>query len=158
MLQAATMLAGLWAAWLLMTQAVLTPTQMALGACVALLVAGLSLRFGGMRQFGAPLGVALRRLRAAPENFRAALNTARATVAADIVLRPGLVRIKPRQNDSSVKAAFGAALGANPGWMTVESDAEGLLLHVLDEEAVQPHDISALEDGVRAAYGLRERV
>lgn len=156
MLQTATMLAGLWAVWLLVTQAPLTPEQLGIGAGVAFMCALIAARFCGMRDLGAPVGVGMRRLRHAPEDFRAALSTARAAIAADVSLRPGLVRIKPRVATDTVKAAFAAAVSARPGWVAVESDADGMLAHVLDEEAVQPHDISAIEDGVRAAYGLRD--
>jgi multisubunit Na+/H+ antiporter MnhE subunit len=155
MLQAAAMLVGLWAAWLLLSQAPLTLENLAVAAAAAALCAAVSVRFGGVRDLGAPLGVAWRRLRRAPETFRAALSTARAAIAADISLRPALIRIKPRQGRVAVKAAFAEAISANPGWIAVESDADGLLAHVLDEEAVEPHQISALEDDVRAAYGLR---
>jgi multisubunit Na+/H+ antiporter MnhE subunit len=158
MLQAAAMLVGLWAAWLLLTQARFTPEQIGVAVAIACLCVAVGVRFGGLRGLGFPPGVALQRLRRAPETFRAALGAARAAIAADISLRPALIRIKPRQLSASAKAAFADAISANPGWIAVESDAEGLLAHVLDEEAVEPHQISALEDGVRAAYGLRGQV
>jgi multisubunit Na+/H+ antiporter MnhE subunit len=155
MLQAAAMLVGLWAAWLLLTQAPLSPEQIGVGLVVACVCALVRVRFGGWRDLAAPPGIVLQRLRRAPETFRAALNTTRAAIAADISLRPGLIRIKPRPGRAAARAALANAISDSPGWMTVESDADGLLAHVLDEEAVEPHQISALEDGVRAAYGLR---
>jgi multisubunit Na+/H+ antiporter MnhE subunit len=155
MLQAAVMLVGLWAAWLLLTQAPLTLEQIGLGAALACLCAAISARFGGWRDLSAPPGLVWRRLRRMPETFRAALSTARGAIAADISLRPALIRIKPRPARAPVKAALAEAISASPGWIGVESDADGLLAHVLDEDGVQPHQVSAIEDGVRAAYGLR---
>lgn len=155
MLQAAAMLVGLWAVWLLLAPAPLSFEHLGLGAAVAVMAAALSVRFGGWRDVGVQPGLAWLRVRSAAEGLRAALVTSRAAMAADISLRPALIRIKPRPAPAAVKAAFADAVSASPGWLAVESDADGLLVHVIDEDAVEAHQISALEDGVRAAFGLR---
>ncbi|MDX2274682.1 MAG: Na+/H+ antiporter subunit E [Hyphomonadaceae bacterium] len=154
MLQAAAMLVGLSVAWLLLTQSAWTPQNLALAGFVGVVCVGATMWLGGWRGIGAPPLLALANLRRAPGNFRAALGAARAAIAADISLRPALILIKPRPGPVAVKAALIAAINAAPGQMAVESDGDGLLAHVLDEEAVQPEQISELEDGVRAAYGL----
>lgn len=155
MLQAAAMLVGMTVAWLLLTQSRWTPEHLAAAAGVGLLCVAVSAWLGGRRDLGAPLGLAVERLRRTPGNFHAALRTARAALAADVSLQPALILIKARPASSAVKAAFIGSINAEPGQIAVEADGDGLLAHVLDEESVEPHHLSALEDGVRAAFGIR---
>jgi hypothetical protein len=46
-------------------------------------------------------------------------------------------------------------ISAVPGAVVVESDADGLLVHVIDEDAIAAEDLTRLETRVLAALGDR---
>lgn len=157
MLHAAAMLFGLFVLWLLSTQAWSTPQDVAIAAVAVLACVLAGARFGGLARnpFGrAPqfLLLVLGRISAV---IAGALATLRAALAGDVTLRPALVRVKTRAVSPLARAAFADMISAAPGVVVVESDADGLLVHVIDEEAVDARDFGALEARVLAALGDR---
>ena len=88
---------------------------------------------------------ALRALSRIGAVFSGALSTMRAAIAADVTLRPALVRVKSRARRPNQRAAFGAMISATPGMAVVDVDPDGLLVHVLNEDAVDADDLGRLE-------------
>lgn len=148
MLHAATMLTGLWALWLMLTQRWAGAGELGLGLAAALLCVLIAARFGGLGSSTFSLGIVALALRNWPTVFRGALATLRAAVAADVTLRPALVRIKPRPSSQDARAGFAGLISAAPGTLVVEADADGLLVHVLNEDSVDARGISNLEERV----------
>jgi len=81
-----------------------------------------------------------------------AVKTIRAALAADITLQPALVRIKTRGRGAE-RVAFADLLSATPGRVVVETDPEGFLVHVMNEDAVDAAELGRLE---RVAGGQDE--
>ena len=82
--------------------------------------------------------------------FRGALATIRAAVSADVRLKPALVRIKTRLADPSQLAAMAGTVTAAPGSAAVEVDSDGMLVHVINEDAVDADDLGRIEARVGA--------
>ncbi len=150
MLHAATMLTGLWALWMTLTQRWDGGGELGLGLVAALTCVLTAARFGGLSSSTFSPGILALTLRHLPAVFRGALATLRAAVAADITLRPALVRIKPRPSSDSARASFAGLISAAPGTLVVEADADGLLVHVLNEDSVDAREISNIEERVLA--------
>jgi multisubunit Na+/H+ antiporter MnhE subunit len=152
MLHAAAMLIGLCLLWLLATQRWTSAEEF--GAAVAISVACVlaAARFGGI---GASFAMAPRLATLSFMRIGAvaagALSTLRAAFAADVTLKPALVRIKTRAGAEAGRAAFASQLSATPGAAVVETDADGFLAHVLNEDAIDAADLGRLE--ARAAGG-----
>jgi multisubunit Na+/H+ antiporter MnhE subunit len=155
MLHAAAMLLGFFGLWLLTTQRYLSVPEMFLGFGAAALCVLLALRLGGagaafVRAPRAAYGVVLR--------FNAviagALSTIRAALAADVTLKPALVRIRTRGRGEE-RAAFADLLSAAPGMVVVETDAEGFLAHVLEEDGVDAGELGRLERAAGAQEAPR---
>jgi multisubunit Na+/H+ antiporter MnhE subunit len=148
MLHAAAMLAGLSTIWLLLTQAWATPVDIAWAVGAALLCLFVSARFGGLGKTGpflrAPqtLLVLLTRSGAV---MRGALATVRAAIAADVTVKPALVRVKWRSPTVDERAAFAGLVSASPGAVAVETEPDGVLVHVINEDAVDAEDFSRIE-------------
>jgi multisubunit Na+/H+ antiporter MnhE subunit len=68
----------------------------------------------------------------------------RAALAADIIIRPALVRVRTRGRGPE-RTAFADMLGATPGMAVVESDPDGLLVHVMNEESIDAAELGRLE-------------
>lgn len=79
---------------------------------------------------------------------RGALTTIRAAVAADVTLKPALVRVKSRTQRNLAQAAFANLVSAASGRVVVDTDADGLLVHVNDEDAIDASELGAIESGV----------
>jgi multisubunit Na+/H+ antiporter MnhE subunit len=156
MFHAAAMLIGLAAVWLLYAQRSSMGADAALAFGVAAACVLLTLRFGGVErgflQAPARIGLALARAGAV---MRGALSTMRAAIAADVTLAPALVRVKTRATSAQSRAAFADMISAAPGMMVVESDADGFLAHVLNEDAVDTADLGRLEARVLNTVGER---
>lgn len=158
MFHAAAMLLGLFVVWLLSTQAWSTPQDLAIAAAAAIACAAFAVRFGGMTRnpFGRAPQFAMLVLSRAGVVMSGALVTIRAALAADVTLRPALVRVKTRASRPLARAAFADMISAVPGAVVVESDVDGLLVHVIDEDGVDARDLGALETRVLTAAGEAE--
>ena len=82
--------------------------------------------------------------------MRGAVATIRKALSADVTLNPALVRVRTRMTRSADRAAFAGLLTATPGMAVVETDAEGFLMHVIDEDSIDADELGRLE---RAAGG-----
>lgn len=146
MLHAAAMLTGLWIFWLLLTQRWHSPLELGVGVGAAALCVALALRGGGVGEAfaraPATLMLALSRVGAL---LQGAFATVRAAVAADVTLKPALVRVKTRARRSEERAAFASMISATPGMAVVDADTDGMLVHVLNEDEVDAVDLGALE-------------
>lgn len=159
MLHAATLLIGLWVVWLVLTQGWSTP-EIAIGGGVALLCAAISARLGGIGRGGRAFAYAPRLILLALGRTRAVLSgafsTLRAGLAGDVTLQPALVRVRLRPASDFTRAALADLISAAPGAVVVEADADGLLVHVLDEEAIEAADLGRFEERIlRALDGTR---
>jgi multisubunit Na+/H+ antiporter MnhE subunit len=156
MLRAAAAFAGLFLIWLLTTQHVGSGDF----AIAALAVAGallLGAHFGGGVSGGfvhAPRLVLLG-LSRVNTVLAGAASTVRAALAADVALTPGLARLKTRSADADARADLATLVSTSPGAVVVEADAEGLLIHLIDESAAEASDLGELEARVLGAHGLK---
>lgn len=150
------MLIGLALLWLLYAQRGLSSFDAALAVCAAAVGVFFALRFGGVgRGFSqalARIGLGLARAGAL---VRGALSTIRAAAAADVTLSPALVRVKTRAVSADARAAFADMISAPPGMVVVETDADGFLVHVIEEDAVDTTDLGRLEARVLNTVGER---
>lgn len=154
MLHAAAMLTGLWIVWLLLTQRWDSALDLGVGAGAALLCVGLALRGGGAGEAFArlPSSLLLAVSRIGPL-LQGAFATVRAAIAADVTLKPALVRVKTRARKGEERAAFASMISATPGMAVVDADADGMLVHVLNEDEVDAVDLGALEARVIGGGG-----
>jgi len=148
MLHAAAMLAGLSTIWLLLTQDWATPVDIVWAVGAALVCVLVGVRFGGLGKTGPFLR--------APQTFlilltrsgavmRGALATVRAAIAADVTVKPALVRVKWRTPNVDERAAFAGLVSAAPGAVVVETELDGVLVHVTNEDAIDAEDFSRIE-------------
>ena len=153
MLHAAAMLTGLCMLWLLFTQHWNPPADAAIAAGAALTAATAAARLGGIGgAFARAPQTLLLALSRSGEVLSGAAATIRAAIAADIKLKPALVRVKTRAG-AAAKAVFADMINAVPGIVVVETDAEGMLAHVLNEDSMDVADLSRLETRVLNALG-----
>lgn len=61
-------------------------------------------------------------------------------------MKPTLVRVRSRARDAAAQASFANMISATPGMAVVETDADGLLVHVIDEDEIDAADLGRLED------------
>lgn len=149
MLHAAAMLCGLAVLWIAVSQRASSPQDWAIAAIVSLLCVAVSLRFGGASSAfaRAPRLLALSVARAGAV-VRGSLATLRAALSADVTMKPALVRVRSRAQRASDRASFANMISATPGMAVVETDADGLLVHVIDEDAIDAADLGRLEGRV----------
>jgi len=157
MLRAAAAFLGSLLIWLLVSQRMnsLADVALALGAALTVVVVGAHFGGGVSAAFArAPqmLALGLSRVKTVLAGAGAVM---RAAVAADIKLTPGLVRLKTRSADDLTRADLATMIGGTPGNVVMEADAEGLLIHVMDEHEMDGGDLSALEAHVLRAHGLK---
>lgn len=146
MLHAAAMLAGLVIIWFALLGRALTPEYAALGAGVAVLVLLAAWRLGGVgRSFLLAPNVLAVHARSTGAVMRGALATLRAALAADVTLHPALVRVRTRASGRFARAALADAISAAPGSVVIDSDADGYLVHVQDEESRAAADLASWE-------------
>ena len=152
MLHAAAMFVGLTLLWIAVTQRVSSPQDWAIVLCASLACVLVSIRFGGATSAfaRAPRLLALSLARAGAV-ASGALATLRAAISADVKMNPALVRIRTRADRADERAAFANMISATPGMVVVNADADGLLVHVADEDAIDAGDLSRLEAGVVGA-------
>lgn len=136
MLHAAFMFFVLFGLWLLAIEPGAAVHNLWIAGASAALCTGLAARFGGVGSAftGLPRGLAAL---AAESGAIAAdvIKTMRAALSADVALRPALMRVKTRIGDAEKGAALASMISARPGMVAVEADADGVLVHVLDEGA-----------------------
>lgn len=151
MLHAAAMLGGLIVLWMLSAQQWSSPQAWLIASAASVACVVLGARLGGVsRGFSrAPRSawVAFARVGAV---VRGALATIRRAVSADVAINPALVRIKTRAGAAHERAAFAGLISATPGMAVVETDADGFLIHVIDEDSIDADELGRLE---RAAGG-----
>ena len=134
MLQAIALFCGMFSVWLLLQQQV-TAAALLAAAGASLVCVALTARVAGLGRgtFTLMPKLVLVQLGRAGAVFADALVTVRAAIAADVKLKPALVRVRIRANDTLSTAALGNWIGATPGAVVIASDGEGLLVHVNDE-------------------------
>jgi multisubunit Na+/H+ antiporter MnhE subunit len=157
MLHAAAMLAGLFALGLLLTQGWASRDQALLIFGAALASAGAAMWLGGIRKNAfstAPQFVVLIVSRAA-DVVHGALLTIRAALAADVTLKPALVSVHAETTGSFSKAAAADLISAVPGSVVVETDGEGMLVHVMNEDTMVSAAFTALQRRTAAMLGTR---
>ncbi len=157
MLHAAAMLAGLFVLGLLLTQGWTSQNQALLLFGAALASTGAAIWLGGIRKNAfstAPQFVALLVSRTG-DVVRGALATIRAALAADVTLTPALVSVHAETTGSFAKAAAANLISAVPGSVVVETDIDGMLVHVMNEDAMGSAAFTALQRRTRALLGER---
>ncbi len=152
MLHAAAMLIGLFALGLLATQRLNSMEDALLVFGVAAVCVAVGARFGGIgpNPFShAPQWLFLigGRIR---ESLRGAWRTSRAALAADVSANPALVRVRTPRT-AFTKAALVSLASSSAGSVVATEDAEGVLVHVLDEDDVEEAELRALEAQVARA-------
>lgn len=148
MLHAAAMFVGLMVVWLLLVPEWREPEDLAIAGAAALACAVIGARLGGFGRGGAfshaPQLAILASSRVGAV-IGGALATIRAALDPDMTLRPALVRVKARASSDFARAVLAEMIGAAPGATVVETDADGLLVHVLDEESLDATNLGLLE-------------
>jgi multisubunit Na+/H+ antiporter MnhE subunit len=146
MLHAAAMLCGLVILWMLASQQWSSPQAWLIAAGASFACVAVAARLGGVSEsfWRAPRSaiVALSRAGAV---LRGAVATIRKAVSANVALNPALVRVRTRMTRSSERAAFASLLTATPGMAVVETDADGFLMHVIDEDSIDADELGRLE-------------
>jgi len=154
MLHAAAMFAGIFIVCLLLTARTGGVEDYAVAGAIALACVGVAFLLGGVRRnpfSSAPQLLILVFARMGAQ-LRGALATIRAALAADVTLQPALVRVRTTAGPFA-KAAMIDLASAAPGAFVVDSDAEGVLLHVTDESAIGESELSALERRAASLLG-----
>jgi multisubunit Na+/H+ antiporter MnhE subunit len=157
MLHAAAMLAGLFVIGLLVTQGSAVRDQALLVFAASLASVGAAMWLGGIRKNAfstAPQFVALIASRAGAV-VRGALSTIRAALAADVTLKPALVSVRDDAVGPTARVAAANLISAVPGSVVVETDGEGMLAHVMDEDAMDSAAFSELRRHAAALLGAR---
>lgn len=156
MLHAAAMLIGIFVLWMLGAQLGQAPTELALAGVVAVVCVSAAARFGGVGgQFASAPALLLSWPARLSGVCLGALRTIRAALAADVKLRPALVRVKT-QARASVNGVLSTMVSGRPGLAVVAADAEGLLVHVLNEDQVDAAMFADMEKYARGAVGEGE--
>jgi len=152
MLQAAALFFGTFAVWLLLEQQFTAAALLvAIAASIACVVMTARLPRLGRRTFTQmPKLAAVQAMRSGAA-LSDAISTVRAAIAADVKLKPALVRVRTRGGDVLGIATLANWISATPGAVVISSDDEGLLVHVNqegDERFARIRDWEALlEDG-----------
>jgi multisubunit Na+/H+ antiporter MnhE subunit len=131
----------------MVTQRASSPQDWVIAGVAALACVIVALRFGGAsRAFSlAPRLLALNVARAGAV-VRGTVSTLRAAISADVTMKPALVRVRWRAHGVAERASFANMISATPGMAVVETDADGLLVHVINEDAIDAADLGRLED------------
>ncbi len=152
MLHAAAMLIGLFVlALLVFAQRPLSEAAM-LAGMLSLVCVMFAARFGGIGAslWSAPQALALGLARIGAV-FSGAVRTIRSAIAADVTLNPALVRVRSRAECGLARAVMADLVSAAPGALVVETEGDGDLVHVINEDAIDANDLGVLEARVIAA-------
>lgn len=154
MLRAAAAFFGLLLIWLLATQGVGAGADFAVAVLAAAGAVLLGAYFGGgvSGSFVHAPRLGLLGLSRVNTVLGGAASTARAALAADIALTPGLVRLKTRVANADARADLATLISATPGAVVVDVDTEGLLIHLIDEHEAETSDLGRLEARVLSAH------
>ncbi|MFT3726289.1 MAG: Na+/H+ antiporter subunit E [Terricaulis sp.] len=157
MLRAAAAFLGCFVLWVLVAQRVNAPLDFVFAAVAvvgAVLVGG---HFGGgvSASFLRAPYLLLLELSRVKTVLGGALSTARAALAGDVRLTPGLARLKTRGIDADARADVATIISTTPGNVVVEADGEGLLIHLINEHEMDGADLSGLEARALAAHGVK---
>lgn len=153
MLHAAAMLLGLCVLWLLATQRLHSIADVAVAIAAGALCVLVTARTAGVSRAFARAPWALFTVVArAGAVLGGCLTTMRAALAANIRIKPALVRVRTRGRGPE-RAAFADMLSATPGLAVVDTDPDGLLVHVMNEDAIDAADLGRLEDQVQGFGG-----
>lgn len=157
MLHAAAMLAGLFALGLLLTQGWSAREHVALVFVAALVSTAVGAWLGGVRKSPFSTAPAFVTLLAARTGavVQGALATIRAALAADVTLKPALVRVRAEAAGATAKAAAADLISAAPGSVVVDTDGEGMLVHVMNEDASDSAVFSGVAQRAAALLGAR---
>ncbi len=155
MLHAAAMLAGFFIIAFLLVQGWTSHDQLGFALIASLASVGVALRLWGFRKtpFSAPhhfIALAVSRLGAMWSGTMAVIRTA---VAADVTVKPALVRVRGGEADAFASAACANSISMAPGAVVVETDGEGMLVHVIDEDKQSADAFAALERRAAALLG-----
>lgn len=158
MLHAAAMLIGTFLLALLAFSERSFTEAAALAALVASACVLFAARFGGVGAsvMSAPQTLALGLMRSGAV-VGAALKVMRSAIAADVTLKPALVRVKARARSGLARAVMADLVSASPGAVVVDIEPDAALVHVTDEDAIDAVEIGAIEAQVAAAleHGAR---
>lgn len=144
MLHAAATFAGLFILALLLVGPLAEGRELVVAAVLAGVATLLGVWFGGASAtFSQALAALGGSWRAAARVVRGALKTIRAAVAADVSMRPALVRVSSGRGDQRGRARIAHAVGAAPAAVVVDADEQGVLVHVNDEH---DGDVAELEN------------
>lgn len=158
MLHAAAMLTGMFAVWLLWTQRWSSAVEIGVAIGAAALCVMFLSRFGGIGPAFARMPILLMAgVAHVGAVMRGAVRTIRAALAADVTLNPALVRVRTRVAGAEGRAALANLVSAEPGLTVVEIDAEGLLVHVMEEDGVDARDMGRTEARMLSAVGEEAR-
>lgn len=139
MLHAAAMVAGLFVIGFVIAQGWAERDGAALVFAAALASVAAAMRLGGLRKnpFSSGPQFLMLLFGRADAVIRGALSTIRAALAADVTLRPALVRVRTDTADGFAQAAAANLISAAPGSVVVETDRDGMLVHVINEAATE---------------------
>lgn len=145
MLNAIATAAGLFGLWFALApaQASATSGAVAAGAVVASML--IAARFGAFDKSArfSPTLLALL-VRRMARSVRGAIGVVGAVIA-PTSQRSGLVRIRQSETSEATRAAFANFVGAAPGVTVLEVQADGLLVHALDEEGLDAGKLARTE-------------
>ncbi len=154
MLEAIVLFLWTFAVWLFLQQQftalAIASALLASGACV--LVAWRLSRLGGGTFTRMPRLALLQAMRIGAA-FAEAFAIVRAAIAADVRLKPALVRVRARTSDAVGLATLANVIAAAPGAVVIASDEEGLLVHVNQEGDERFANVRAWE----AVLDVKER-
>ncbi len=145
MLSAVSMALGVSVLWLLLTQQWSTPVDFAVALAVGLIALVSTARVGGPSPAFTRLpSVLLALFRRIGTVIGGAMATLRAALAADIILKPGLVRVKSSLAGRDA-SAFSGMVTMAPGAAVIDTDDEGMFVHVLNEDLIDAGELGQLQ-------------
>lgn len=156
MFEAGALLLALFASWMLLTPH-LSVTNFEAGVLASLICVAIASRLPktGKDLFVRIPQLAMARAATVAGTFQSAMTVARSAIAADVKLKPALVRVRTRLRTSSGVATFASIIGSAVGGVVIVVDDDGLLVHVNDERGDNMRDIKHWEGMAGAAVGER---
>ena len=152
MLHAAATLIGCGLLWVMFTEHAGAPVDYVIAVAASLASFAIASRlFGAGHAYARAPQYAVLVIGRARSVVANAWATIRAAIAADVSLKPALVRVRTRAHSDISKAAFADMISATSGAVVVDADSDGLLVHVLDEDHVDAERLGRLEARVLGA-------
>lgn len=145
MLHAAATFIGLFIVSLVLVEPLAGRDAIAAAAAIAALATAIALRLGGApASFTQALLGARRAWRGFSRVIAGALKTIRTAAAADVSMRPALIRVANARGTTRQRGRVAHGLGAAPGAMVVDVDEGGLLVHVTHEDDAGAADLERM--------------